>query len=85
MSAKTSFCWVLAALVMLVLSIFPYSIDWLAKQLNISYAPTLLLTGAVVFLIVLGFNTSKKLALQQEKITDLAQEISILKEENKKK
>ena len=84
LSIKTSFCWILASIVMLILSIFPYSIDWVAKQLNIAYAPTLLLTGTVVFLIVLNFNFSKKIAKHQEIITDLAQEISLLKEEKKK-
>lgn len=83
LSVKASFCWMLAALVMLILSIFPYSIDWLAEQLNVSYGPTLLLTISVVFLIILDFNFSKKIAKQQEKIIDLAQEVSLLKEECK--
>ena len=83
LSVKTSFYWLIAALIMLLLSIFPYSIDWLAERLNIYYAPTLLLTASTVFLIVLNFNFSKKIAKQQEKIIDLAQEISLLKEETK--
>ena len=83
LSVATSFCWMLAALVMLILSIFPYSIDWIAEKLKVSYAPTLLLTAAVVFLVILNFNFSKKIAKLQEKITDLAQEVSILKEEKK--
>jgi len=85
LSVKASFCWILASIVMLVLSIFPYSIDWVAEQLNIAYAPTLLLTGAIVFLVILNFNFSKKIAKHQEKITDLAQELSILKAESKNK
>ena len=82
LSIKDSFCWVMSAIAMLLLSIFPYSIDWIAVKLNISYGPTLLLTAAIVFLIVLNFNASKRITKLQEKITDLAQELSILKEDN---
>ena len=79
LSIKTSFGWIIASLIMLVLSIFPYSMDWLAKILGISYPPALFLTLCIVFLVIQNFNFSKKLALQQEKIVDLAQEVSILK------
>ncbi len=85
LSVKNSFIWVIASLIMLILSIFPYSIDWLAKLLNISYPPALFLTLAIIFLIVIDFNYSKKVAKLEEKIIDLAQEISILKEEKNNK
>jgi len=85
LSVKASFCWIMASFAMLILSIFPYSIDWIADQLNVAYAPTLLLTAAIVFLIILNFNFSKKIAKQQEKIIDLAQEVSLLREEKKNK
>ena len=80
LSIKTSFVWILASIIMLLLSIFPYSIDWLAKLLNIEYPPALFLTLCVVLLLILDFNFSSKIAKLQEKVTDLAQEVSILKE-----
>ena len=83
LSIKTSFGWIIASLIMLFLAIFPHSLDWLSIALNVSYAPALFLTLCIVFLIVLNFNFSKKLALQQEKIMDLAQEVSILKSKEK--
>jgi hypothetical protein len=84
LSIKTSFGWIIASLIMLFLAIFPYSLDWLAEMLGISYPPALFLTLCVVYLVIQNFNFSKKLATQQEKIADLAQEVSILKSKDKK-
>ena len=85
LSIKTSFGWMIASFIMLILSIFPYSLDWLAKFLEVSYAPTLFLTLCIILLIVINFNTSKRISSLQEKITDLAQEVSILREKNEKR
>ena len=79
LNIKTSFFWILASIFMLLLSIFPYSIDWLARLLGIEYPPALFLTLCVVFLLILDFNFSNKIAKLQEKVTDLAQEISVLR------
>lgn len=84
LNVSTSFGWILASIAMLILAIFPYSLDWLALFLGISYPPALFLTLCVVVLIVIDFNYSKKIAKLQEKVTDLAQEVSILKEEKNK-
>ena len=85
LSIKTSFIWILASLIMLLLSIFPYSIDWLARLLGIEYPPALFLTLCVVLLLILDFNFSNKVAKLQEKVIDLAQEVSVLKEKNNEK
>ncbi len=79
-SIKESFWWVLAALVMIILSIFPYSIDRLADFLKISYPPSLLFVLCIVFLVFINFRSSKKIAEQQEKIIELGQELAILKD-----
>lgn len=80
LSIKTSFVWILASIVMLLLSIFPYSIDFVAHFLGIEYPPTLLLTLCIIVLLILNFNISNKMAKLQEKVIDLAQEVSVLKE-----
>lgn len=85
LSIKTSFRWIIASFIMLFLSIFPYSLDWIALQIGISYPPTLFLTLAIVFLVIIDFNYSKEIAALQEKINTLAQEVSILKEKKNKK
>ncbi len=84
LSIKTSFVWILMSVVMLLLSIFPYSINWIAQIIGVEYAPALFLTFCVVFLLILDFNFSNKISKLQEKVTDLAQEVSVLREKNNK-
>lgn len=80
-SIKESFWWMVASIIMLILSIFPHSIDFLAKLLGIAYPPSLLFVLCNVFLVFMIFRNSKRMAEQQEKITELAQNVSIIKEE----
>ena len=72
---------------MLILSIFPKSLDWFASFIGISYPPALFLTLCVVVLIVIDFNFSKQLEDHKKKIIELEQHIAILKHEveNEKK
>lgn len=85
LSIKTSFVWVILSLVMLLLSIFPKSIDWVALKLGITYPPALLLTLCIVLLLVQNFNTSKKTYDLQEKLNYLEQEITILRNDKNEK
>lgn len=85
-SIKESFWWVIASILMLILSIYPHSIDALAKVLNISYPPSLFFVGCIIFVLFINFRSSRKITDLQIKITDLTQELSILKENvNRKK
>lgn len=79
-SIKTSFVWVILSIIMLILSIFPKSIDFVAIKLGITYPPTLLLTLCIVLLLVQNFNSSKKIYDLQEKLNYLEQEITIIKD-----
>ena len=79
LSVKTSFWWIIGSILILVLAIWPKSIDWFANMLGIDYPPALFLTLCVVFLWVVDFKYSKRIQEQQEKITDLAQELSIVR------
>lgn len=83
-SIKESFWWVLSAIIMLLLSIFPYSIDWVAKRLNISYSPSLLFVICVIFLLFINFRNSRKISELQMKVVELGQELAIVKEKTKK-
>lgn len=82
-SIKESFWWVVASFVMLILSIFPYSIDKLAQFLNIDYPPSLLFVLCIVFLLFINFRNSKRIAEHQEKVIELAQHISLLEDKVK--
>lgn len=88
-SIKESFWWFVGTIAMLLLSIFPYSINWLAKIFNIAYPPSLFFVFCIIFLVFINFRNSKKISEQQEKIIELAQQVSILRgkienEKNKK-
>ncbi len=72
---KESFWWVFLSVVMLLLSIFPYSIDYFAEKLNIAYSPSLLF---------ICFRNSKLISELQLKIIDLSQELAILRGKNRK-
>ena len=84
LSVNTSFGWIIGVIFMLILSIFPKSLDWLATFLDINYPPALFLTLCVIVLIMIDFDYSKKISDLNEKIIDLAQELSILKNNDEK-
>lgn len=84
-SIKESFWWFVSSVVMLVLSIFPYSIDWFAKILNIAYPPSLLFVICIVFLLFINFRDSKRISELQMKVIELGQELAIIKEKTKDK
>ena len=79
LSVKASFWWLIGSVIILLLSIFPYSINWLAEIFGIVYPPTLLLTLAVVFLLFINFQDSRHISEQQAKITELAEQVALLK------
>lgn len=84
-SIGESFWWLFASFVMLFLSIFPYSINWLAKLFNIAYPPSLLFVFCIIFLVFMNFRNNRKIAEQQEKIIELAQHVAILESEKNEK
>lgn len=83
LSVKTSFGWIIGAMAMLFLAIWPKSLDWLSKIIGIEYPPALFLTLCVIILFIIDFNNSKKLAEYQLKITELAQHVTLLEAKSK--
>ena len=82
-SIMESFWWMMASLIMLLLAIFPYSIDWIAKKFNVGYPPSLLFVFCILFLVFVNFKNSKKLSEQQVKINEIAQQLSLIKDKVK--
>lgn len=80
LSIKASFWWIFGAIIMLILSIFPYSIDWFAKKMNIDYPPSLLFLLCTIFLIFIIFRLNKQLSEMESKVVELGQELAVLKE-----
>ena len=79
LSVANSFIWIIFCLILLFLSIFPKSLDWLADFVDVYYPPALFLTIAVVILFIINFQYSKKIEELQKKVVDLGQELSIIK------
>jgi len=84
MPIKESFFWMVGSIVALVLAIFPKCLDGVSLYLGISYPPTLFFIICILFLLFMIFRDSKRIAEQQEKICELAQQIAVLKNEVKK-
>ena len=85
LSVQNSILWIIYCVALLVLSIFPKSLDWMAELFGISYPPALFLTIAVVILFTMNFQYSKKIEELQKKVIDLGQELSVVKNEKEKK
>lgn len=85
LSVNNSFIWIIFSIILLFLSIFPTSLDWLAFVLGISYPPALFLTFALVIVYMMLFIQSKKIEQLQKEIINLSQEVSILKEKKNEK
>ena len=79
LSIKESFWWIICSLFTLVLAIFPKSIDTIAKWFGVEYPPTLMLVFSIMFLLFMNFRASVKISEQNEKITELVQQLSIIK------
>lgn len=84
-SIKESFWWFIASLLILFLSIFPYSINWLAEKFGVAYPPSLFFVFCIVFLVLMNFRNSKRISENQIKIAEMAQQISLLKSKDSKK
>lgn len=80
-SINESIFWVIGGVCILVLSIFPQIIIWLASKVGVEYPPSLLFMLCSIFLIFINFRNSRKIAEQQEKIIELAQHIAIIENE----
>ena len=83
LDVTNSFVWIVFCIILLVLSIWPKSLDWLAGIIGVDYPPALFLTIACVVLFVMDFAQSKKITELQKKVIDLGQELSVVKSEKK--
>lgn len=85
LSIAESFWWMMGSILALVLAIFPGIINFTADIFGVSYPPTILFVFCIIFLLLMNFRNSKRIAEQQEKIIELAQQVALLKSSNKEK
>lgn len=78
-----SIFWILAAVAIVLLAMFPKSLDAISLKVGISYSPSLVFLLGVAFLLVINFKHSRLLANEKQKSIELTQELAILKEKVK--
>lgn len=82
-SVEESIFWVVGTVGVVILSIWPKILDKVAGKLGIDYPPSLLFLITSIFLLFIIFRDTKKISKQNNKITEIAQRVSILEYENK--
>lgn len=85
LSIDESFFWAVGSITMLGLAIYPKVIDKLASFVGVSYPPSLLFVGCIIFLLLMNIRLSKKVAILQEKTIRLAQDLAMMKNTKKTK
>lgn len=75
-----SIFWIFATVVIIILAAFPKSLDSVALKLGINYSPSLVFLISIVFLLFINFRQSKLLNDTIQKLIDITQELSILKQ-----
>lgn len=80
-----SFFWLVGAVAILGLSIYPGILDRVAVRFGVDYPPSLLFTAGIVFLLLMNLRLNKKIAILQEKLITLGQEMAIVKQDRSKK
>ncbi|SHE14989.1 Uncharacterized conserved protein [Chlamydia abortus] len=75
-----SFLWLALSGVMMVLSLFPYGLDWLAVRLNVSYPPSLLYVLAVLGILFILLHLTVVVSRLTERTTRLAQSAALYEE-----
>lgn len=78
LSEKESIFWMLGAIAVLILSVFPNILDVVAQKLNIYYPPSLLFFGGIIFTLALVFRITTYVSVTQEKVKELAERYAVL-------
>lgn len=81
---RYSLLWILLGIILLVLSATPTIINSVAAWLDIKNPPSFLFLFGLVYLIIYNLHITTVVSNQSEKITRLAQEIALLKQEKDK-
>lgn len=78
LSQDESILWVIGAVIILILSIWPNIIIWLANIVGIAYPPSLLFLVTSVFLVLFLFRNSQQISILKEKNKELIQDLALL-------
>ncbi|GIP35751.1 DUF2304 domain-containing protein [Paenibacillus sp. J2TS4] len=79
-----SLLWLALSAVMMILSLFPLGLDWLAAWLNVSYAPSLLYLLAVLGILFILLHLTVAVSHMTERTIKLAQSAALYEERLRK-
>lgn len=82
-TVKYSLIWIMAAIVLLLLLIFPSLFTWLTELLGFSIGSNMIFAGLIAMLMFINIVLTVIVSGQNNKIRLLIQEISLLKEKIK--
>ena len=85
MPIKYSLLWYFSSLIIFILEVFPFIIEWVAKLFGFITLSNLITSIMIGILLFLTMSLTIITAGQKRKITLLIQEISMLKEKNGRK
>ena len=78
LSQDESILWIIGAFFILILSIWPNIVIWLADIVGIAYPPSFLFLITSVFLVVFLFRNSQQISVLIEKNKELIQDTALL-------
>lgn len=76
---RYSLFWILFALILIGLSITPYTIEKIANILDIKYAPSVLFIFGMIYIVIYSLHLTILFSKQSQKILKLTQELTLLK------
>lgn len=84
LSEKNSLAWLAAAVVILVISIFPGILNALAALCGIDYPPALLFLVSTLLLLVIALHNSVEITALNEQIKELTQHLAVFSDDREK-
>jgi len=79
--SRHAFWWLLTAMMVMLLGIFPKIIDWLAAHLGVNYPPTLLFILGIGMILIKVISIDLHQSSLEKKVRRLAQRLAMLEGE----
>lgn len=83
MKESESILWLLIALVLIIIGIFPPVIPYIAEKLGIWYPPAILFIIAFIGILFIVFKNTITISIQANKLNELSIQVALLSNENK--
>lgn len=83
LSENQSLIWLIGTVGLLILSIFPNILHWVAQLLGISWAPASLIFFFLIVIFFIIFHHTIAISTLENQVTELAMQVTLLKDANK--